>query len=250
MKKPTKAGGPTRPAKGASARAGKRPRSVIARQRQRERLRQRAFVVGAVALALLLVAGVAGWYVYQEQRPEPSAAPPPAGADAGGVKVGTGPVTVDVYLDFMCPHCKDFEESAATTLDTLASSGSATVVYHPLAFLDRYSTTRYSTRSAAAAGCAADAGKFVEYAKVLYANQPPENSAGLDDDKLIELAGTVGIDTGTFGQCVRDGTHASWVDGVTEAATKRDVTGTPTVLVNGKDVDPTPEAIDAAVKAA
>jgi protein-disulfide isomerase len=213
-------------------------------------VRQRAFVVGAVALALLLVAGVGGWYAYQQQRPEPSAAAPPAGADAGGVKVGTGPVTVDVYLDFMCPHCKDFEDDAAATLDTLVSSNSATVVYHPLAFLDRYSTTKYSTRSAAAAGCAADAGKFVEYAKVLYANQPPENSAGLDDAKLIELAGTAGIDTGTFGRCVRDGTHTSWVGGVTEAATKRGVTGTPTVLVNGKDVDPTPDAIDAAVQAA
>jgi protein-disulfide isomerase len=244
-KKPARAAN-TAPAK----KAGKRPRSVIARQRQREKLRQRGFVVGAVALALLLIAGVAGWYVYESQRPEPSAAPPPASADAGGVKVGTGPVTVDVYLDYMCPHCKDFEESAAATLGTLVSSNAATVVYHPLAFLDRFSTTEYSTRSAAAAGCAADAGKFVEYSKVLYANQPPENSAGLDDNKLIELAGTAGIDTGTFGQCVRDGKHTSWVDGVTEEATKRGVNGTPTVLVNGKKVEATPDAINAAVSAA
>lgn len=207
-------------------------------------------MAGAVALALLLVAGVAGWYVYESQRPEPSAAPPPAGADAGGVKVGTGPVTVDVYLDFMCPHCKDFEEAAAPTLDTLVSENKATVVYHPLAFLDRFSTTRYSTRSAAASGCAADAGKFVEYAKLLYLNQPPENSAGLTDDKLIEFAGTAGIDTGPFGRCVRDGTHTSWVDTVTEGATKSGVNGTPTVMVNGRKVDATPDAITAAVSAA
>jgi protein-disulfide isomerase len=213
-------------------------------------MRQRAFIIGAAALALVLIAGITGWYVYQSQRPEPSAAPPPASADANGVKVGTGPVTVDVYLDFMCPHCKDFEDKAAATLDTLVSSNQATVVYHPLAFLDRFSTTRYSTRSAAAAGCAADANKFVEYAKVLYANQPPENSAGLTDDKLIELAGTAGIDTTTFGQCVNDGKHTSWVDGVTEAATKRGVNGTPTIMVNGKNVDPTPDAINTAVNAA
>lgn len=199
---------------------------------------------------MLLIAGLAGWYVYQEQKPEPSVSPPPAGADAAGVKVGAGPVTVDVYLDYMCPHCKDFEDATAATLDTLVSSNAATVVYHPLAFLDRFSTTKYSTRSAAAAGCAADAGKFVEYGKALYANQPPENSAGLDEAKLIEIAGAAGIDTGSFGQCVRDDKHAPWVGGVTEAATKRGVNGTPTVMVNGKKVDATPDAINAAVTAA
>jgi protein-disulfide isomerase len=203
-----------------------------------------------VALALVLIAGVAGWYVYQSQRPEPAAGPPPAGADVAGVKVGTGPVTVDVYLDFMCPHCKDFEEAAAPALAALVSENKATVVYHPLAFLDRFSSTKYSTRSAAASGCAADVGKFVEYANVLYLNQPPENSAGLDNDKLIELAGTAGLDTGSFGQCVRDGKHTSWVDGVTEAATKSGINGTPTVLVDGKKVDTTAEAITAAVTAA
>jgi protein-disulfide isomerase len=244
-KKPTRNPGST-PAK----KAGKRPRSVAARQRQREKMRQRGFAIGAVALALILIAGVAGWYVYQEQRPEASAAPPPASADAAGVKVGTGQVTVDVYLDFMCPHCKEFEDSTAATLDTLVSSNAATVVYHPLAFLDRFSTTSYSTRSAAAAGCAADAGRFVEYAKVLYANQPDENTAGLDDNKLIELAGTAGINSGTFGRCVRDGKHTSWVDGVTEAATRAGVNGTPTVLVNGKKVDATADAINTAVSAA
>lgn len=213
-------------------------------------MRQRAFVAGAVALALVLIAGIAGWYTYESQRPEPSAGPPPAGADAAGVKVGTGPVTVDVYADFMCPHCKDFEEAAAPILAGLVSDNKATVVYHPLAFLDRFSSTRYSTRSAAASGCAADAGRFVEYANILYLNQPPENSAGLDDARLIELAGTAGIDTATFGQCVRDGRHTAWVDGVTEAATRAGVNGTPTVLVNGKKIESTPEAITAAVTAA
>jgi protein-disulfide isomerase len=147
----------------------------------------------------------------------------------------------------MCPICRDFETRAAGTLDTLAGGGKATVVYHPLAFLDRFSSTKYSTRSAAASGCAADAGRFVEYAKVLYANQPPEGSAGLPDDELIRLAGTVGIDTNSFGTCVRDGKYRAWVAGVTERATQRGITGTPTVLVNGKVVANDPAAIVAAV---
>jgi protein-disulfide isomerase len=83
---------------------------------------------------------------------------------------------------------------------------------------------------------------------VLYANQPSEGGAGLPDDELIRLAGTVGIDTGSFGQCVRDGKYLAWVDRVTERGVQRDVNGTPTVLVKGRQVQNDPAAITAAVR--
>jgi protein-disulfide isomerase len=132
----------------------------------------------------------------------------------------------------------------------LVADGKATVVYHPVAFLDGASTTKYSTRAAAASGCAQDAGKFVEYSDVLYANQPGEGSAGLSEDELIRLAGTVGIATGPFGQCVHSARYVGWVANLTDLAVKRGVTGTPTVYVNGRTVDPTVAAITAAVNAA
>ena len=65
----------------------------------------------------------------------------------------------------MCPHCKEFEESSGSAMDRLGSEGKARVVYHPIAILDNASTTDYSTRSAAAAACAAEDGKFRDYAK-------------------------------------------------------------------------------------
>ena len=204
-------------------------------------------IATAVTIGLLLVTGIAGWYLYQTQRPDRTG-DVPASADAAGVKVGTGPVRVDVYLDFICPACKAFEERAAGTLAQLVDSGRVTVVYHPLGFLDQQSTTRYSSRSAAASGCAADAGKFVEYAGVLYDQQPAEGGPGLSDDKLVELAKQAGIDTGPFKTCVRDGRYLGWVDGVTEQAARGAVTGTPTIKVNQRQVDPTPEAITAAVQ--
>ena len=64
------------------------------------------------------------------------------------------------------------------TIDQLVASGAAKVIYHPLAYLDRFSSTQYSSRSSAASGCAAAAGVFVPFAKLLYANQPPENGDG------------------------------------------------------------------------
>ena len=253
-KKPIKSQRSARPAEsGGKAAGAKRPaRSMMARQLARERARRRAWIAAGIAAVLLVVAGFAGWYAYQLQRPDKAAAsaPPPAGADAAGVRVGTGPVTVDVYLDFMCPHCRDFEDKAADTLAKLVSDGAATVVYHPLAFLDSASSTKYSSRSAAAAGCAADAGTFVEYAAALYAQQPAEGSAGLSETQLVNLASVAGITDPAFEQCVRTDKHLAWVDGVTEQAVKKGVRGTPTIFVNGQSVDADPQAItDAVAKA-
>jgi protein-disulfide isomerase len=232
-----------------SQRSGHRTRSVIARQEASEPARRRAPIVGGICVALLVLAGFAGWYAYQSQPPDrsPAATAPPAGADASGVRVGTGPVVVDVYLDFMCPRCREFEDKAADTLARLVTEGRATVVYHPLAFLDSASSTDYSTRSAAASACAADAGRFVDYAAALYAQQPAEGSAGLSPAQLINLGAVAGVDGAAFAQCVRDDRHAAWVDAVTERAVRRGITGTPTVLVDGKLVNADPTAITEAV---
>ena len=54
-------------------------------------------------------------------------------------------------------------------------------------FLDQASTTHYSTRAAAASGCAADQDRFTDYLHELFVNQPPEGSAGLSDTELIAL---------------------------------------------------------------
>jgi protein-disulfide isomerase len=210
----------------------------------------RRIAVGLTA-ALLVVAGIAGWYAFHTQRPGTgTAADPPAGADANGVRVGTGPVTVDVYLDFMCEHCRDFAERADDTLAGLVSQRRATVVYHPLALLDSASSTDYSSRSAAASACAADAGRFVEYATALYAQQPATGSAGLTETQLVNLGSVAGITDGGFAPCVRSEGHRAWVHRVTERAAKAGVRTTPTVLVNGRRVAPDPQAIAEAVAAA
>jgi hypothetical protein len=87
--------------------------------------------------------------------------------------------TIDIYLDLQCPACKTFEERADPTIDELVAAGQAKVVYHPVAYLDRFSSTRYASRAAQASGCAADVGVFPAYLDLLFAEQPAENSAGL-----------------------------------------------------------------------
>jgi protein-disulfide isomerase len=232
-----------------SSRSGRRRAARVVREQiARERRRKRTLWTSVVATAALVIAGMIGWAVYASQRSGEYNTPPGASEDATGIVGGGGKVIVDVYEDFICPACRQFESSAGATLDRLVADGRARIVYHPVAYLNRLSTTEYSSRSSAASGCAADGGKFREYAKALFERQPPEGSAGLSDDQLIEIGTSVGLNAGSFGSCVRDGTYETWTEHVTDAASERGVTSTPTVLVAGSPVEPTAEAVTAAVQ--
>jgi protein-disulfide isomerase len=86
---------------------------------------------------------------------------------------------------------------------------------------------------------------------VLFANQPEEGSAGLDDAKLIELGRSVGLTDAAFADAVTKGTYHAWAAKVTDTAAARGVNSTPTVTVDGKALENhTPEALSAAVAAA
>jgi protein-disulfide isomerase len=175
---------------------------------------------------------------------------PAAANEAGdGIVLGDGPVTVDAYIDFLCPFCRMFEERSGPTLDRLLADGLIRLVYHPLGFLDRLSTTAYSSRASAASGCAADFGRFAEYKDVLFANQPPEGGPGLSDDELTALGRLVGLDDPGFARCVEQGAHLPWTAYVTARAMARGVSGTPSVFVENTPVPANPETITLAVAA-
>ena len=121
------------------------------------------------------------------------------------------------------------------------------IAYHPMNFLDEASTTSYSTRAAAASGCAADQARFADYAHALFAHQPPEGGPGLSDAELAGLAPEAGLAEGEFAACLSDGPYLDWPPYVTARATAAGVRATPTVLVAGAVVAPEPEAITAAL---
>jgi protein-disulfide isomerase len=177
----------------------------------------------------------------------PSHVPASATPESDGVLVGTGPIQVDAFIDLLCPFCKRFELAAGRAISKLLAEVRISIAYHPMAFLDEASTTRYSTRAAAATGCAADEGKFMEYLHTLYTHQPREGGAGLSDAQLIELAAEAGI-AGGFPVCVSAGRYLDWPSYVTELAVAAGVSATPTVLVDRVPVSPDPRAITAAVE--
>jgi protein-disulfide isomerase len=162
-------------------------------------------------------------------QPNPVVAPG-AEAEAGQ------PVKVVAYIDFICPVCKRFESTYNEALTGLRNEGKISLEYRPLGFLDRQSSTNYSSRAANAAACVADKApeKYAEYVDTLFANQPAEGSAGLSDDKLKSLASDIGAD---INSCVDDKTFRPYVKYSTQLASNIGITGTPTIFVDGKQWD-------------
>jgi len=217
--------------------------------------KERRTTVIIIAVSLLVIAAFAAivfFIVNSAKVPPIEDAHAPQTADAsGGIPVGTGGVAgedvptgvnrVDIYQDFMCPICGQFEQVNAADLDALREEGTVAIYYHPIAILDRYSAgTNYSTRSANAAGVVADAAPeyFLDFSSALYANQPKENTPGLDDATIASIAVGVGVPQ-AIADGFKSGEFTKWVYAATQRASVDGMAGTPTVMVNGEILDQT-----------
>jgi len=234
-----------------TAEARRRLAALLEERRQQGERRVR---LASGAAALVLVALVGAGIGVQASRIPAATGPVPAGVSlADGVTVGrsTAPVTLDLYEDPQCPVCAQFEAQVGPTISGWIATGKVKVHYHVISFLDSASTTDYSSRAAnalyASAGVSPDV--FAKYHQLLYQQQPAEGSAGLTEDKLVQLAQQAGA--GAAADQIRAGTYADYVARATDQSSKDGVTGTPTVLVNGKAVSqPTLDQVTAAVNAA
>ena len=215
-------------------------RRIVEEQKARER-RRRVTLWSTIGVVIVLVAaGIVGYSVMtgqQKSNANKLVTPSVAVDDGTAFAIGSGPVVIDLYEDFMCPVCHEFENASGATLQQLVAEKKVTLRYHPVAILNESSNgTEYSTRSAGAVAAAAMAGKFLAYHDVLYANQPQEGSDGLSDAKLIQLGASVGLTGSSFADAINNKTYDAWADKVTETFAQRGYTGTPTVVVAGKQV--------------
>ncbi|MFN3948304.1 DsbA family protein [Microbacterium sp.] len=195
-------------------------------------------ITAAVVVVVLVVAGVV-WFA-NSQATSPGTLPESSAVDTetGAISIGSGEKTVDTYVDFMCPICNQFEQSYGPTLDQLVESGEITLNIHPISILDRQSQgTQYSTRSASAAYCVAvdDAENVPAFVTALYAQQPSEGTAGLDDAALTSIAMSSGA-SDAVASCISDGTYTRYVTSMTQKTPLQEGASgvsTPTIAVNG-----------------
>jgi protein-disulfide isomerase len=227
----------------------KKAAELRAQAARREARRRTLLVSVVVAVIVLLVVGITV-IVRQAQHDKalatasaPGGVPANLQSDGGIVSVtgtppaGKTPVTVELWEDFQCPACRAFESANDAQLEAWAKQGVVKLVYKPVAFLDQASTTDYSTRAliAAAAVVDSDPAAFTAFHDLLYTNQPEEGSAGLTDTQLADLAVQAGAPRDVVASALSSQQFKGWTVQRTDEFTKK-FTGTPTVLVDGKEV--------------
>ena len=209
-------------------------------------------VIAVIVAAVLVLASVFSSVSRSSSGGSPSdprgSSSAPAGSSGDGIVIGEGgddAVRVVTYVDYFCPFCGEFESTNAEQLSTWVDSGKVVLEVHPISILDRASLgTKYSTRAANAAACVADTAPdaFEKFSALLFENQPQENTEGLSDTELIDLASKAGAVDGTgVTDCINSGEFIGWVTEATERALNEPVpdsdlehiSGTPTVIVDG-----------------
>ncbi|MDR1426701.1 MAG: DsbA family protein [Bifidobacteriaceae bacterium] len=185
------------------------------------------------------------------ERPSEEAPPQGDPLVLVGVPVGQGgaavseiptepPVRIDTFFDFMCPYCAQFEEAYGAQLQSMVDSGQIAWVQHPIGFLDRFSMgTNYSSRAAAAAYVVANAApeSFSAFVQGLFAIQPAENTEGLTDDQIVEVAQGVGVPKSVAAEFWAPDYVDTQYNAAIEAS-NAGITGTPTVLISTPDSPP------------
>jgi protein-disulfide isomerase len=201
-----------------------------------------AWIAGLAVAALLI--GVTTWSIVGARTDTTGVVAadglvaPRTATDSGAVLIGKpeAKVTVTVFLDFMCPFCGQFERANGSALAAAIASGTAKVEVHPMSFLDDLSSgTKYSTRAANAFVAVAnnDPDNALAFSQLLFAQQPAENSAGLTDATIAEMASQAGAPAEVvagFGKL----TFQPWVAKITQQAFDSGITGTPTIKINGQ----------------
>ncbi len=134
------------------------------------------------------------------------------------------PVTIIEFSDFQCPFCKRVLPVLEQVITTYP--GKVRLVYRDFPIL---SIHPHAQRSAEAAECAREQGKFWEYHDALFADQ--EQFAVT---KLSDYARSIGLDMAAFEQCLASNKYTAEVQKDAADGEQAGVTGTPAFFINGR----------------
>ncbi len=160
------------------------------------------------------------------------------------------PVKVAVFIDFLCPHCADFSENTAPQLlREFADTGKAAFYYLNFPVIDPAVRSRYL---AVLGECVYQQSNdaFVTLEPILMRAQ---NDVARNTSRALDLAIQYGpqLNADQLRQCVNGNETARDVVADEAAARQANLTGTPSVLVNGVLVsNPTVANIKRAIETA
>jgi protein-disulfide isomerase len=236
-------------------------RREIRQRRQKERIRNRILVILLVAVGALLIAfGFIRPMILKTQAianatqvPVISITPKVITSQVDGRHLGdpNAAVKIEVYEDFRCSACANYTQNfEPQIIKTYVETGKVYYTFHSFIVIDGNDGTDASYRSANAAMCAGDQGRFWDYHETLYANQVTESASLFTDERLVIMAQNLNMDMPAFNQCYQEKRFASEIQNDIADARSLNLTFTPSILVDGtlvKSFDQLSAAIDTAL---
>ncbi|SEL27698.1 DsbA family protein [Nonomuraea pusilla] len=224
----------------------KSAREKIKEQQAAERARakrKRLVTYSTAGVVAVAAVGLGAWYAASSSKSEQAGAelaPVTVQSDGSVVmaKEGVTKPVVDIYEDFQCPACKEFERVSGQTLKNLAAEGKAKVVFHPITIFSMEPTKGNSVRAGNAARCVADGKQWIAFHDLLYKNQPSETAEGFKPDELVSWGKDAGVTAPDFEQCVKSEKHAqAQLSYSQKIGNEQKLEHTPTVKLNGKEIE-------------
>jgi len=218
--------------------AGKNPKAP----KGKDNFTRNLVIIMVVGIALIMVIPT----VISKQSSGTAVVPSSvSAADGNAISFNTSATNlpvIDIWEDFQCPVCQRFEAVNGEYLIKLIEEKKAKVNFHILSFLGQESVV-----AANASACAADEGQFLAFRKLLYANQPSvENSREWTTSYMKSMGVGAKITSTKFSECVANGSYGDWVQSVANDSAKKNINSTPTVFVNGKELDRNTQYFDPA----
>lgn len=249
-----------RPTRSEQREAARAKAKALREQQKKGDKRKRLFIQLGITASVLVAVGAVALTIFGASTQ--STAVPTNATFNNGVKIGTDlkvftptftptapsgeqPIEIIVYVDYQCPICAIFELPNSDQIKDWVATGAATLQMHTLSFLDgRGSPNAFSSRAANASMCVAEYSpdNFFSYNTRLFQAQPTEGAPGPENSELITFAEEVGATSmEQVSSCINEKSFGNWIKEATEKAltepipgTDIQVSGTPTILVNGQ----------------
>ena len=243
-------------------------RQEIRERRRREQIRNRIIVIALVVVGALLVTFAlilpsinSATTASNATKTAENATPVPVvtitprvfTTKVDGVHLGdpNAPVKVDAYEDFRCSACLYYTQTdEPQIIQNYVDAGKVYYTFHFFIVIDGNDGSDASNRSANAALCASEQGRFWDYHDTLYANQITENASLYTDARLVTMAENLKLNMTAFNQCYQAKKYASDIQKDMAQGQSLNISGTPSIFVNGTLVSNfslTTQAIDTAL---
>ena len=153
-----------------------------------------------------------------------------------------GAAVLDVFFDYACPHCAEFDSLHADEISTLLDGGKITLVLHPCKILRQDWTDLVMNALGLVIDEAPDRAlafhnaAFAEYLSIAQSG----DASRLTVETVVSIAEKAGVSedvTARLKDTIVGRVYDPWVSLGNETFQSRGLTGTPTVMLRGETLD-------------